>query len=607
LWQSVLLPYRPAQLLAAGVRSFAGRAADVAEEVAQVLGAAPQSSPAVADSLRRSRQLAARSRQTIESQFPGVLAPGDWSREQIGRLQLALFTAEQGLGQMVDGASAAASMAEIPPALRDSLLKTLQALARALKVGDAESLQLLARQNEALLAEARATANASSGAHQPVAAASPAWMADAAKLILGIRKVAEAEADVHRLASRARAKVAQNIAPLAPSATPAASPAAQTPPGAGRDKQPQLVSLGGRVSLHPTTVLGLQAVLATGLAMALAAMLNLTNPSWVWWTSFVVIAGSTGETIRKLSMRVLGTVAGVFVGVALAALLPDAVLLHVALLTLLLFLMIYYVPVSYPTMVFFLSVGFVLLVGQMGMETLNLLWSRTMTTVLGSLTAGLVALYILPLHIGDRFRAAAASFLAAVDRYTDSYTLVSTGTVGGDSARLVAQFAAVNAGYTTLERTFPSVAYEVFPFAQAQTALADHALHLTSINDQVAKLAFADEEAVAPPATAALMQRVQANIHATLQATIARLTTETPAASSVANLAVKDTSEVEVESPAVSTPSGDAIRNHGGGLALLELQSAVQALAASLGTPAVASTSSSANMPSGPLENAGTR
>ena len=70
----------------------------------------------------------------------------------------------------------------------------------------------------------------------------------------------------------------------------------------------------GGVGLHPTTILGLQAVLAAGLAMLAATLLRMDTPAMVFWTAFVVIAGSTGESLRRITMRVAGVIGGTAIG-----------------------------------------------------------------------------------------------------------------------------------------------------------------------------------------------------------------------------------------------------------------------------------------------------
>ena len=152
LWQFVLLPYDPAQSLRNSVRSFYDRAAALVAAIATSLNAEQLPS----DDEMRSKELNRRlrqlklSRRAIESQFPGALAPGGWRREQIGQLQLALYAAEQGLVQMVEGAGQRTQLAAIPGELRVPLAASLRALQAALAAGSEESLQTLANQGDEL-------------------------------------------------------------------------------------------------------------------------------------------------------------------------------------------------------------------------------------------------------------------------------------------------------------------------------------------------------------------------------------------------------------------------------------------------------------------------
>ena len=151
--------------------------------------------------------------------------------------------------------------------------------------------------------------------------------------------------------------------------------------------------------------------------MLVARLLAMDHANWVFWTAFVVIAGSTGDSLRKMTMRVVGTVGGATVGVMLALLTPDDTLWIVLMAILCIYLTIYFAPVSYPQMVFWLNIGFVLVYTRLGADELDLLFARPSTTLVGALVAALVVMFVFPIRTTDRFRAAAARFLAAVDGY----------------------------------------------------------------------------------------------------------------------------------------------------------------------------------------------
>ena len=276
----------------------------------------------------------------------------------------------------------------------------------------------------------------------------------------------------------------------------------------------------GNLHVHPTTVLGLQAVVATGLAMLVARLLNVDHSNWVFWTAFVVIAGSTGESLRKMMLRVLGTVAGATIGVALALSTPDNTVFVVLFATACIFLTIYSSPISYPQMVFWLNLGFVMVYTLLGAQEMDLLFARPFTTLLGALVAALVVVFVFPIRTADRFKAAVARFLGAVDGYVAAFVDAVT---GGDGQPLDAAQAKVAATYAQVEQTLPGVAYENNPLLQAQSPLTQQATRIAALEAEVTRLAHAaaEEANLADDSSAAaLLRTVQARIHSDIQAIV---------------------------------------------------------------------------------------
>ena len=113
------------------------------------------------------------------------------------------------------------------------------------------------------------------------------WVAAALRLVSGSVQVAQSAGQVRKLAADQEAGGQPAEAPAGAGAKAPSRPA------------PPPVRLFGNLHLHPTTVLGLQAVVATGLAMLVARLLNVDHSNWVFWTAFVVIAGSTGESLAQ--------------------------------------------------------------------------------------------------------------------------------------------------------------------------------------------------------------------------------------------------------------------------------------------------------------------
>ena len=111
-------------------------------------------------------------------------------------------------------------------------------------------------------------------------------------------------------------------------------------------------------------------------------------------------------------------------------------MLVVVIATVCMFLTVFFTPVSYPLMVFWLNIGFVLVYTLLGAEEFDLLFARPSTTLLGALVAALVVVYVFPIRITDRFKAAVARFLGAVDGYVAAFVAAMTkGRRGTDRLR----------------------------------------------------------------------------------------------------------------------------------------------------------------------------
>jgi hypothetical protein len=217
-----------------------------------------------------------------------------------------------------------------------------------------------------------------------------------------------------------------------------------------------------------------------------------------------------------MMMRVLGTVAGATIGVALALATPDNTVLVALVATACIFLTIYFWPISYPQMVFWLNIGFVMVYARLGAQEMDLLFARPSTTLLGALVAALVVVFVFPIRTADRFRAAGARFLGAVDGYVAAFVDAVT---GGDGQPLDAAQAQVAAAYAQVEQTLPGVAYENNPMLQAQSPITQQATRIAALEAEVSRLADATSERfIAAEGVGAWMRTVQARIHGDIQA-----------------------------------------------------------------------------------------
>ncbi|MBP8294072.1 MAG: hypothetical protein KAX65_14950, partial [Caldilineaceae bacterium] len=190
LWQFVILPYNPVQALRACVRSFYDRAAGIVDRVGAGLEQTAADEAVWAKELQRQLQHVRLSRRAIESQFPGALAPDGWTAGQMRELGVALYTAEQGLTQLVDGAANGTQLAGAPAEIRTLLADGLRALHAALLGGSADNMQRLADESAALRAYVRGRAGAGLIANPDGAQGELApWVGAAMRLVSGSYQV----------------------------------------------------------------------------------------------------------------------------------------------------------------------------------------------------------------------------------------------------------------------------------------------------------------------------------------------------------------------------------------------------------------------------------
>jgi uncharacterized membrane protein YccC len=287
----------------------------------------------------------------------------------------------------------------------------------------------------------------------------------------------------------------------------------------------------------------------------------------------------------------VGTVAGVTIGVTLALLTPDNTVFVVLFAAACVFLTIYASPVSYPQMVFWLNLGFVMVYARLGAQEMDLLFARPLTALLGALVAALVVVFVFPIHIADRFKAAAARFLGAVDSYVAAFVDAVT---GGDGQPLDAAQAQVAAAYAQVEQTLPGVAYENNPMIQAQSPITQQATRIAALEAEVSRLMqAASERDTMTKGAAAWLHTVQAQIHADIQGITPLLSDEKRQAPKATGTRPAIASQQAMrswmqaqETLADQLQPGDATRGPlqtSGGVALVRIRDITSQLAAELG------------------------
>jgi uncharacterized membrane protein YgaE (UPF0421/DUF939 family) len=462
VWQFVILSYRPERSLDAAVGSYARRSGEFVTSVDEALWSARAVGGADrrADLARAFRQVEL-TRKVIESQFPGVLAPRGWTPARLERLQLGLFEVEGGLGQLL-GAVSGDGFRDVPPDVAASSSRLLRALAAWLLTRGSDAAATFDHEAEALRRQASSGEFVSIGSQDGTVDA-PAWLAAVGRTASGCARVARAIEQVRQIHDESL-----NAAADAPARA-----------GDGHRMAPATVSVGPRLQVHPTTALGVQAVVATGLAMIVAILLGLDHANWVFWSAFVVIAGSAGESLRRVSFRVLGTLMGTTAGVLLVVAVPDMVPVVAVIAATSIFFAIFSSSTSYVAMVFWVSLGTVAVFARLGMSTADLLVQRPASAAIGAGIAAIVALLVVPVRVTAQYRRHVALLTVAVADAVARWVDVAV----GHAERAPADDAsgAVRARYEQVQRILPGVAFESNPLVQARSSLSSQATYLNAL------------------------------------------------------------------------------------------------------------------------------
>jgi uncharacterized membrane protein YccC len=243
---------------------------------------------------------------------------------------------------------------------------------------------------------------------------------------------------------------------------------------------PETDSSPGSQTLSPTTRLATQAVVAAVSAGLIAKAVGNEQSLVVAWTAFVVIAGSAGLSTRRAWVRLPATVLGAVVGVAIAACVPDNLFWTVAVVAVGVFFTIVSAPVSYPAMVFWMSIAFVPLFATEG-RYLDLIRDKSVAALIGGAVAAVVALTIAPIRTSRDIRPAVMTYLDALDDALESHL------PGREQGVAVAQ-AGLDHAHATLAATAATAATETNLFAQPERVTSPEAALVDAVHEAYVRL-----------------------------------------------------------------------------------------------------------------------
>ncbi|QRP45138.1 FUSC family protein [Amycolatopsis sp. FDAARGOS 1241] len=228
--------------------------------------------------------------------------------------------------------------------------------------------------------------------------------------------------------------------------------------------------------VRPTTRTALQVSLGSALAIAGGELLSPQRWYWAVFTCWVMFISttSTGEILVRGYRRLLGTVAGVVAGLALAALIGDDPWLAFVLALGSVFGMYYTTAVSYTLMSFFVTTMIGMLYTLLHVLTPGVLVVRIEETALG-VAAGLVAAaLVLPVRTRDRTDQQLRTVLGRLrSALAASVARLSGSAEGDDHGDVVASARALDSALDTLRLSVQPLLVPVTPLrSRRRTARA---------------------------------------------------------------------------------------------------------------------------------------
>lgn len=393
-----LLPDNPRSALRRGLSAFDLQLVVNLETVSQTL--ADRHGDESRD--RRLQREAGRLRERVSAAEGRLLAEGaDISRERSDRLRLYLFDAEMSANTLWEIVwRDATSECAFPDKVRDPLLRALRELCATLRQSSGS------RENVETSEAPRAL--------QDLEEAREAAAADASDAGWSFQ-VRRADAAIRQLSGGLREE-------QGPVSTQSEGSGEEPEDEAGDDREeerdPRRGGMGER--LRPTTVQGIQATLAVGLALAAGEVFSSSRPYWVVIIAFLVFAGSgtLGDTLARGFQRTAGTLTGAVAGFFLAGAVSGSLYLEGVLIVACIFLAFYMFSISQTIMMFWITVLLAVafdILGVLGHG--GILALRFYDTVLGSVIGLAVSALVFPTRPSEEFRGVTTDFLDSLEGY----------------------------------------------------------------------------------------------------------------------------------------------------------------------------------------------
>jgi Fusaric acid resistance protein-like len=151
----------------------------------------------------------------------------------------------------------------------------------------------------------------------------------------------------------------------------------------------------------------LRGVIAIAIGIAIYHAIHTNFSSWILVSIIMLLQTTTGATFKRASFRVIGTVLGVLIGMLIVVVIPYNKPLYFAIVLVDLFLLYYWLRISYPVTMLFSGLGLIVLLtifyaGGTPEKAWEFAVARVLDTMIGATVVILVGYFFWPSYTKSR-------------------------------------------------------------------------------------------------------------------------------------------------------------------------------------------------------------
>ena len=161
------------------------------------------------------------------------------------------------------------------------------------------------------------------------------------------------------------------------------------------------------LKINPKLHYPIRALIALAVGLAIYQAIHTTFSSWILISIIMLLQTTTGATFKRASFRVFGTLMGVLIGMLIVIIIPYNKPLYFAIVLVDLFLLYYWLRISYPITMLFSGLGLIVLLtifyaGGTPEKAWEFAVARVLDTIIGATVVIVVGYFFWPLRTKSR-------------------------------------------------------------------------------------------------------------------------------------------------------------------------------------------------------------